>query len=68
MQIYNVRFKLGHAKINFNTEINISWSNQLRKTLNESTELFNPQEILKPSIQAIITIAEKIIQTCGSEK
>ncbi|PTK95806.1 class II fructose-bisphosphate aldolase [Staphylococcus gallinarum] len=59
--------QLGHAKINFNTEINISWSNQLRKTLNESTELFNPQEILKPSIQAIIKVAEKIIQTCGSE-
>ncbi|MDN8849013.1 class II fructose-bisphosphate aldolase, partial [Staphylococcus aureus] len=26
---------LGHAKINFNTEINIAWSNQLRQTLNQ---------------------------------
>lgn len=57
---------LGHAKINFNTEINISWTNQLRETLNESEDLFNPQEIIKPSIHAIEKTAEKIIKTCGS--
>ncbi|RIM79305.1 ketose-bisphosphate aldolase [Staphylococcus arlettae] len=58
--------KLGHAKINFNTEINISWSKQLRDTLDENKELFNPQKILKPSIQAIELTAEKIIKMCGS--
>lgn len=40
---------LYHAQINFNTEINIAWSNQLRQTLNQDKSLFNPQQILKPS-------------------
>lgn len=57
---------LGHAKINFNTEINIAWSNQLRKTLNESKDLFSPQEILKPSTKEIEKTAEKIMNLCGS--
>ncbi|WP_241961691.1 ketose-bisphosphate aldolase [Staphylococcus succinus] len=60
--------ELGHAKINFNTEINISWSNQLRETLNESEELFNPQKILKPSIEAIEKTDERIINICGANQ
>lgn len=57
---------LGHAKINFNTEINIAWSNQLRKTLTEDKNLFSPQEIIRPSIAEIQKTSEKIINLCGS--
>ncbi|MCJ1779460.1 class II fructose-bisphosphate aldolase [Mammaliicoccus sciuri] len=57
---------LGHAKINFNTEINIAWSNQLRKTLTENKNLFSPQEIIRPSIEEIQKTSEKIINLCGS--
>lgn len=58
--------KLGHAKINFNTEINMSWTKQLRDTLEGDKDLFSPQKILKPSTQAIEKTAEKIIKMCGS--
>ena len=58
--------RLGHAKINFNTEINMSWTKKLRDTLEDDKDLFNPQKILKPSIQAIEQTAEKIIKMCGS--
>ena len=58
---------LGHAKINFNTEINIAWSNQLRQTLNEDTSLFNPQQILNPSKEIIKTTVKAIIHKCTSQ-
>lgn len=57
---------LGHAKINFNTEINIAWSNQLRQTLNQDKSLFNPQQILKPSKPAMVETIKSIIYKCTS--
>lgn len=59
---------LGHAKINFNTEINIAWSDQLRQTLNEDDSLFNPLQILNPSKEAIIETVKSIIHKCTSNK
>ncbi|WP_323708554.1 class II fructose-1,6-bisphosphate aldolase [Mammaliicoccus sciuri] len=58
--------KLGHAKINFNTEINIAWSNELREVLTNDTSLFNPQQILNPSKKAIEQTVESIIYKCQS--
>ncbi|MEB8372553.1 class II fructose-1,6-bisphosphate aldolase [Mammaliicoccus sciuri] len=58
--------KLGHAKINFNTEINIAWSNELREVLINDTSLFNPQQILNPSKKAIEQTVESIIYKCQS--
>lgn len=58
---------LGHAKINFNTEINIAWSNQLRQTLNDDTSLFNPQQILNPSKEVIKATVKSIIHKCTSQ-
>ncbi|MGK9044262.1 class II fructose-1,6-bisphosphate aldolase [Mammaliicoccus vitulinus] len=58
--------KLGHAKINFNTEINIAWSNQLRQTLTNDQNIFNPQQILNPSKDAIEETVERIIHKCLS--
>nr|WP_263314161.1 class II fructose-1,6-bisphosphate aldolase [Mammaliicoccus sp. Marseille-Q6498] len=60
--------KLGHAKINFNTEINIAWSNQLRKTLTEDQNIFNPQQILKPSKDAITETVKGIIYKCKANE
>ncbi|MDK7753141.1 ketose-bisphosphate aldolase [Staphylococcus ureilyticus] len=57
---------LGHAKINFNTEINIAWSNQLRQTLNQDKSLFNPQQILNPSKEAMVETIQSIIYKCTS--
>ncbi|MDW8563546.1 class II fructose-bisphosphate aldolase [Staphylococcus shinii] len=57
---------LGHAKINFNTEINIAWSNQLRQTLNQDKSLFNPQQILKPSKIVMVETIKSIIYKCTS--
>lgn len=57
---------LGHAKINFNTEINIAWSNQLRQTLNQDKSLFNPQQILKPSKAAMVETIKSIVYKCTS--
>src|SRR5699024_10513582 len=42
----------GHAKINYNTELNIAWSNALRKVLNDDPELYSPMDIIKPSKEA----------------
>ncbi|MEB6201970.1 class II fructose-1,6-bisphosphate aldolase [Mammaliicoccus fleurettii] len=58
--------KLGHAKINFNTEINIAWSNQLRQTLTEDQNIFNPQQILNPSKKVMQDTVESIIHKCLS--
>ncbi|MBM6629598.1 class II fructose-1,6-bisphosphate aldolase [Mammaliicoccus vitulinus] len=58
--------KLGHAKINFNTEINIAWSNQLRQTLTNDQNIFNPQQILNPSKDAIEETVVQIIHKCLS--
>ncbi|WP_426392276.1 class II fructose-1,6-bisphosphate aldolase [Mammaliicoccus sciuri] len=58
--------KLGHAKINFNTEINIAWSNELREVLTNDTSLFNPQQILNPSKKAVEQTVESIIYKCQS--
>ena len=44
----------------------MSWTKKLRDTLEDDKDLFNPQKILKPSIQAIEQTAEKIIKMCGS--
>ncbi|MBB6448774.1 6-phospho-5-dehydro-2-deoxy-D-gluconate aldolase [Geomicrobium halophilum] len=58
----------GHAKINYNTELNISWSKALRNKLTEDTELYNPMEILKPSKEALNSTIEEIIQRTGAWK
>lgn len=39
----------GHAKINFNTELNKSWAKELRKVLNDGRETYDPKEILTAS-------------------
>ena len=56
----------GHAKINFNTEINMAWSRTLRDYLIDNPLVYNPQEIIKPSTQAIKNKVSEIIKKCNS--
>nr|WP_026699814.1 ketose-bisphosphate aldolase [Salibacterium aidingense] len=56
----------GHAKINYNTELNIAWSNALRKNLMENPELHNPMEVLQPSKDALNQTIEKVIKRTGA--
>ncbi len=56
----------GHAKINYNTELNIGWSNALRKVLTDNQELYAPMEILKPSKEALNGTIEEVIKRTGA--
>ncbi|MCP3030253.1 ketose-bisphosphate aldolase [Halobacillus sp. A1] len=56
----------GHAKINYNTELNIAWSDALRKVLIENQDLYAPMEILKPSIQSLNEVIEEVIIRTGA--
>lgn len=61
--------KLGHAKINYNTEVNIAWSNALRETLNKDSKLYSPMDILNPSKKAMAkTIKNIFIRTEAFEQ
>ncbi|GAB3056618.1 6-phospho-5-dehydro-2-deoxy-D-gluconate aldolase [Salinicoccus sesuvii] len=56
----------GHAKINYNTELNIAWSDALRNVLNDNPELYAPLEILQPSKEAMSVTIEKILKRTGA--
>ncbi|MCM3717708.1 class II fructose-bisphosphate aldolase [Fictibacillus phosphorivorans] len=52
----------GHAKINYNTELNIAWSDAVRKVLTENQELYAPMEIFEPSKKALDEVIETVIK------
>lgn len=56
----------GHAKINYNTELNIAWSNALRKVLNSDPELYAPMDIIKPSKEAMSDVIKDIFKRTGA--
>lgn len=58
--------ELGHAKINVNTECNQAWSETVRKILIEDKDLFNPQAILIPGMEAITNVVKEKMQLFGS--
>ena len=58
--------ELGHAKINYNTEVNIAWSNALREVLNENPLLYSPMDILGPSKKAMAEVMKKIFKRTKS--
>lgn len=58
--------KLGHAKININTECVTAWALQLRKTLAEDAETTDPRKILTPARAAIGEIVRGKIRAFGS--
>lgn len=56
----------GHAKINYNTELNIAWSNALRKVLNNDSQLYAPMDIIKPSKEAMSEVIKDIFKRTGA--
>ena len=58
--------QFGHSKINFNTEINVEWSKQVRHILEDNPLLYNAKEILEPTLGTIQTTVEQIIDKCGA--
>jgi 6-phospho-5-dehydro-2-deoxy-D-gluconate aldolase len=59
---------LGHAKINFNTEVKIAWAKQLRQTLENDKQLYDPQKIIGPSKDAIEEAVKSLIIKCNASK
>lgn len=55
----------GHAKINFNTELNQSWARELRKVLNDGREIYDPKEILTASKAGMELEIRKKLKICN---
>src|SRR5699024_8066362 len=60
--------QLGHAKINYNTEVNIAWSDALRQVLNEDPLLYSPMDILDPSKKAMSDVMKEIFKRTNAFK
>ncbi|OCG02083.1 class II fructose-1,6-bisphosphate aldolase [Gilliamella sp. wkB112] len=58
--------QLGHAKINFNTELVTTWADSVRKTIQENPQVCEPRLIMLPAKQALIEKMTNIIQIIGS--
>ncbi|WP_068673403.1 class II fructose-1,6-bisphosphate aldolase [Oceanobacillus sp. Castelsardo] len=58
--------ELGHAKINVNTECNVAWADTVRQILTNDKELYNPQSILIPAMDAITEVVKEKMQLFGS--
>ncbi|PNZ67052.1 hypothetical protein CD158_07035 [Staphylococcus auricularis] len=59
--------QLGHAKINFNTEVKKAWAQKLREVLDNDPSLYEPQSIIQPAKDAIEAAVTRLIQTCHSD-
>ena len=57
---------LGITIINIDTELRIAFTNSLRDTLSNDSDVFDPREILTPSIEAIQRAVEEKIEIFGS--
>ena len=58
--------KRGVVIINIDTEIRLSFINTLRNTLQNDPNIFDPRELLVPSIRAIQRVVEAKIEMFGS--
>lgn len=58
--------KQGIAIINIDTELRLSFTNALRETLLNDPSIFDPRELLTPSIQVIQRVVEAKIEMFGS--
>lgn len=58
--------QLGHAKINFNTELVTTWADSVRKTMQENLQISEPRLIMLPAKQALMEKMTSIIEIVGS--
>ncbi|MBN8235651.1 ketose-bisphosphate aldolase [Halobacillus kuroshimensis] len=56
----------GHAKINYNTELNIAWSQATRRILEGNADLYAPMEILKPGKEALKETVATVLRRTGA--
>ena len=65
---YQIRrsIELGHAKINVNTECNQAWAQVVREIIANDVELYNPQSILVPGMEAITGVVKDKMRLFGS--
>lgn len=49
----------GVAKININTELQVAWSNELRKYLKENKEVYDPRKIIKSGEHALKAVIHR---------
>lgn len=59
---------LGHAKINFNTELNKNWTKSLRNFFYENPNVYDPAEILSLSKQGLVEMIENKMFICNNGK
>lgn len=58
--------ELGHAKINYNTELVTTWAKSVRATLAQDGEVSEPRLIMTPAKEAIEECASSIMIAIGS--
>lgn len=57
----------GITIINIDTELRLAFTETLRTTLRENQEIYDPREVLTPSIEAIQRVVEEKIEMFGSK-
>ncbi|MFH0819599.1 MAG: class II fructose-1,6-bisphosphate aldolase [bacterium] len=57
----------GITIINIDTELRLAFTETLRTTLRENQEMYDPREVLTPSIEAIQRVVEEKIEMFGSK-
>lgn len=58
--------RLGHAKVNVNTECSQAWAQTIREILTNDQDLYNPKLILEPALEAISNVVSDQIELFGS--
>lgn len=56
---------LGIAKINFNTDLQIAWANEVRKYIEENKEVYDPRKFIKAGELALKEVIKKKIDILG---
>lgn len=59
--------ELGHAKINFNTELITSWADSVKKTIQEHPDYYEPKLIMEPAKLVLKEKMQQIILNLGSK-
>ncbi|CAH8718090.1 class II fructose-1,6-bisphosphate aldolase [Paenibacillus thiaminolyticus] len=58
--------ELGHAKVNYNTELVTAWTEAVRAVLEENPSLCEPRAIMMPAKEALVAIVKEKINKLGS--
>lgn len=58
--------ELGHAKVNYNTELVTAWAEAVRAVLEENPSLCEPRVIMMPAKEALVAKVKEKINELGS--